>query len=61
MFCLVTTGEAALRHTALPPPGNIALRGGAERLTMVLMFRHDHLATPANAGAFERACDGLER
>jgi hypothetical protein len=29
--------------------------------TMTLMFRHAHLTTPAAAGAFERAFDGLER
>jgi hypothetical protein len=47
--------------TSFLAPGNIALRAAADDLTMVIMFLHAHLATPAVPGAFGRACDGLER
>jgi hypothetical protein len=33
----------------------------AQIVTMVFMIRHAQLTTPAIAGAFEHACDGLER
>jgi hypothetical protein len=33
----------------------------AQIVTMVFMIRHAQLTTPAIAGAFGHACDGLER